>query len=79
MATGVRRHVHRVEVPGHDPSGYVTERRTAPAADGTEIPVTLAYSRDIPLDGSAPCLLYGYGAYELTEEPEFSRTPAVPA
>ena len=25
-----------------------------------------------PLDGTAPCLLYGYGAYESCEWPEFS-------
>ena len=25
----------------------------------------------MPLDGTAPCLLYGYGAYEWTYDPEF--------
>ncbi|MGO7917551.1 hypothetical protein ACC702_40255, partial [Rhizobium ruizarguesonis] len=29
-------------------------------------PVTLLYRRDTPLDGSAPCLLYGYGSYGIT-------------
>jgi oligopeptidase B len=64
----------RAEVRGYDPAGYVTERVTAPAADGTPIPVTLAHRRGLPLDGSAPCLLYGYGAYESCEWPEFSVT-----
>jgi oligopeptidase B len=62
----------RQEVPGYDPAGYVTERVTAPAADGTLIPVTIAYRRGLRPDGSAPCLLYGYGAYESCEWPEFS-------
>ena len=31
----------RQEVPGYDPAGYVTERISAPAADGTLIPVTV--------------------------------------
>jgi oligopeptidase B len=34
--------------------------------------VTLAYHRQTRLDGTAPCLLYGYGAYESCADPEFS-------
>ena len=62
----------RQEVPGYDPAAYVTERISAPAADGTPIPVTLAYRRGLRRDGSAPALLYGYGAYEACSWPEFS-------
>jgi oligopeptidase B len=60
----------RQEVPGYDPAPYVTERITAPAADGTPVPVTIAYRKDTARP--APCLLYGYGAYESCEWPEFS-------
>jgi oligopeptidase B len=42
--------------------------------DGTHVPVTLVAHRVTPLDGSAPCLLYGYGAYEHALEPRFSRS-----
>ncbi|MDX6297973.1 MAG: oligopeptidase, partial [Nocardioidaceae bacterium] len=35
------------------------------------IPVTVVRRASTPLDGSAPCLLYGYGAYEACFEPEF--------
>jgi oligopeptidase B len=38
----------------------------APAQDGEMVPVSLLHRRDTPLDGSAPCLLYGYGAYGIT-------------
>jgi oligopeptidase B len=62
----------RQEVPGYDPAGYVTERISAAAADGTLIPVTVAYRRGLRRDGSAPALLYGYGAYEACSWPEFS-------
>jgi oligopeptidase B len=72
LASGQWRLRKRQEVPGYDPAGYRTRRITAPAADGTAIPVTLAYRDGLPLDGSAPCLLYGYGAYESCEWPEFS-------
>jgi oligopeptidase B len=71
LATGRRRPVKRQEVPGYRPERYRTERRHAPAADGSSIPVTLAYLHSTPLDGTAPCLLYGYGAYESCEDPAF--------
>jgi len=55
------------EVPsGHDPEHYVTRRLMAPAADGELVPISLLHHRDTPLDGSAPCLLYGYGSYGIT-------------
>ncbi len=53
------------------------ERRTFAAPDGTEVPVTLVRHRDTPLDGTAPALLYGYGAYEYTFEPDWD--PALPS
>lgn len=52
------------EVPsGHNPADYVTRRLMAPAPDGETVPVTVLHRADLKLDGSAPCLLYGYGAY----------------
>ena len=74
LDTGARKLLKRLEVRGYDPARYRTERRTAPAPDGTPIPVTIAHRADVPLDGSAPCLLYGYGAYESTIDPEFERS-----
>jgi oligopeptidase B len=71
LATGERTELKRQQVPGYDPAGYRTQRLHAIAADGTRIPVTLAYRAGTLLDGSAPCLLYGYGAYESCEDPVF--------
>ena len=52
------------EVPsGHDPADYVTRRLTAVSHDGARVPVSLLHRRTTPLDGTAPLLLYGYGAY----------------
>ncbi|TDI57403.1 MAG: S9 family peptidase [Alphaproteobacteria bacterium] len=63
------------EVPsGHDPARYVTRRVMARALDGASVPVTLLYHADTPLDGSAPCLLYGYGAYGIAIPASFSVT-----
>ncbi len=77
LTDGARTERHRQAAPGHDPEDYVCERRSFPAADGTEVPVTLVRRRDTPLDGTAPALLYGYGAYEYTFEPEWD--PALPS
>jgi oligopeptidase B len=71
LHTGQRTVRMRRVVPTYSSADYVTERRTAIAKDGVEVPVTLAYRRDTPLDGTAPCLLYGYGAYEACIDPEF--------
>ncbi len=68
----------RKDVPGYDPAGYITQRVAATAADGTVIPVTVACRRGLPQDGSAACLLDGYGAYEDCYWPEFSvATPSL--
>ncbi|CDX55699.1 Oligopeptidase B [Mesorhizobium plurifarium] len=61
------------EVPsGHDPEHYVTRRLMAPAADGELVPISLLYHRETQLDGSAPCLLYGYGSYGITVPSAFN-------
>jgi len=78
LATGRWQLRKRKNVPGYDPAGYVTERTAATAADGTVIPVTLAYRRGLARDGCAPCLMDGYGAYEDCYWPEFSvATPSL--
>jgi oligopeptidase B len=61
------------EIPsGHDPSLYVTRRVLAPAADGETVPISILYRRDTKVDGGAPCLLYGYGAYGIAIPAGFS-------
>lgn len=59
---------------GYDPDRYVTAREWAVASDGTRIPISLVYPRDLVLDGRAPMLLYGYGAYEISTDPVFRST-----
>ena len=64
MRTGERSLRKRQIVPsGHDPATYVTRRILARAPDGMEVPVSVLHRRGLVLDGSAPLLLYGYGAY----------------
>jgi oligopeptidase B len=73
MDTRVRRLLKTQEVPsGHNQNDYVTRRIQAPAHDGELVPVSIMYHKDTPLDGSAPCLLYGYGAYGISIPASFS-------
>ena len=73
MRTRSRTLLKTQEVPsGHDPERYVTRRLMAPAADGELVPVSVLYRKDTLLDGSAPCLLYGYGAYGIAIPASFS-------
>ncbi len=59
--------VKEQEVPsGHRPADYVTRRIFAPAGDGETVPLTLLHHVSTPIDGTAPCLLYGYGSYGIT-------------
>lgn len=57
---------------GYDASQFTTERMMATARDSVEVPVSLVYHRDTPVDGSAPVYLYAYGAYGHATTPGFS-------
>ncbi len=58
------------------PEDYEQHREWAPvmgsADDGTRVPISLVCRKGTPRDGSAPCLLYGYGSYEISRDPSFS-------
>ena len=67
---------------GFERSRYRTFRLWATAEDGTEVPISVVHRSDLLADGDAPpgtppagpapCLLYGYGAYEHSIDPVFS-------
>jgi oligopeptidase B len=49
---------------------YVERRDWAVAPDGARVPVSIIHRADIEFP--APALIYGYGAYEMCEDPRFS-------
>ena len=55
----------------YQPENYVQERGWATASDGTRVLLSIVRKADVALDGSAPALLYGYGAYEASMDPSF--------
>jgi oligopeptidase B len=73
LTTGERTLRRRVPVPGgYDPDRYESNGLWATAGDGTKVPISLVHRKGLALDGSHPCLLYGYGAYEASTDPWFS-------
>jgi oligopeptidase B len=63
------------EVPGgYDKSRYAVERLFVPAKDGTGIPVTVVYRKDLFKRGENPLFVYGYGSYGITIPDTFSTT-----
>jgi len=61
-----------MEIKGFNAADFVTERRYATAKDGTKIPISFAYKKDISLNSNNPTVLYGYGAYGFSSDPEFN-------
>ncbi|MFG1886760.1 S9 family peptidase [Micromonospora sp. NPDC049051] len=56
----------------YDPADYEQHRDWALADDGTRVPISLVCRAGTPKDGSAPCVIYGYGSYEASIDPWFS-------
>ena len=56
----------------YEAAEYEQYSEWATAPDGTRVPVSLVCKKGTSRDGSAPCLLYGYGSYEHSIDPAFS-------
>jgi oligopeptidase B len=71
LVTGVRTLLREQPVLGeYRREDYVERREWAQAADGTKIPISIVHRAGIEFP--APALVYGYGAYEICEDPRFS-------
>jgi prolyl oligopeptidase len=54
------------------PPDFIAREVMIPSHDGTLVPASILSRKDVKLDGSNPTVLYGYGAYGITENPFFS-------
>ena len=57
-----------------DVSNYESNLRFYKSKDGTEIPLHLAYQKGIDITEDTPVLLYGYGGFNISILPYFSKT-----
>ena len=71
VKTGESKFVRRPKVP-FDPDQYAVEQVFYKSKDGTRVPMTLAYRKDLPRSRPQPTLLYGYGGYNISLTPGFS-------
>jgi prolyl oligopeptidase len=62
-------HVPKIDV---DPDDYETTQVWYPSKDGTRVSMFITHKRGLPLDGTNPTLLYGYGGYNVNMLPYFS-------
>ncbi len=65
---------HLKAIANVDTSPYASSEVQARSADGTMVPLSVIYRRNLRLDGSHPAYLTGYGAYGIEIDPSFSAT-----
>ncbi|KAF5181011.1 Prolyl endopeptidase [Thalictrum thalictroides] len=61
-----------IVVPDFDRTVFQVNQVFVPSKDGTKIPMFIVSKKNIPMDGSHPCLLYGYGGFNISITPSFS-------
>jgi oligopeptidase B len=57
-----------------DKNNYKEERVWATAKDGTKIPISMVYRKELKKDGTNPLLQYAYGSYGHSMDASFSST-----
>lgn len=55
-----------------DAAGMRVEQRFATSKDGTRVPYFVVWPRGASADGDNPTLLYGYGGFEVPQQPRYS-------
>jgi len=58
--------------PRFDAAGSAVEQFEATSKDGTAVPYFVIRPRSLPLDGSNPTLLYGYGGFQVSLTPSYA-------
>jgi len=61
----------KIDVPV-DPSRFVVEQVWYPSKDGTKVSMFLVHGGNLKRDGENPCLLYGYGGFNVSITPAFN-------
>ena len=62
------------ELDGYNPDEYVSRLEFYPSKDGTNIPIHISHKKDLVIDESTPLLIYGYGGFNISILPNFSKS-----
>jgi len=54
-----------------DPTPYTVDQVWYPSRDGTKVSMFIVHRKDMPLDGSTPFILTGYGGFNVSMKPSF--------
>jgi prolyl oligopeptidase len=74
LATDATTLWRRVEAPGIEPERFVAEQVTYSSRDGTPVTMFVVRRRDVTPDGNRPTYLTGYGGFNISMTPGFSRS-----
>ncbi|XP_014275955.1 prolyl endopeptidase isoform X2 [Halyomorpha halys] len=62
----------QITIPDYDPSIFEEKQVFYTSKDGTQIPMFLVHKKGIEKNGKNPCLVYGYGGFNISLLPMFS-------
>jgi len=61
-----------VDIPGFKAGDYEVKQVFYNSKDGTRVPMFITYKKGVTLDGNNPTILYGYGGFNITTNPNFN-------
>ena len=62
------------ELAGYESSDYVSRLEFYSSKDGTQIPIHISHKKDLMIDKDTPLLIYGYGGFNISILPNFSKS-----
>jgi prolyl oligopeptidase len=74
VKTGKTTEWAKVDAPSIDPSLYEVQQEWFLSKDGTKVPMFVVHRKGLKKDGHNPTLLTGYGGFNVSMTPSFSRT-----